>query len=152
MKQWLDSLPKRDQRILMVGAAALVIYIAVQLVLALYDAKNQSQTRLRAAAELNSWVSDAVGQIQQQGTNSNNQAYSLAQMAEAAAKKAGIRLSRFQPKNNQEAQVWLDDVPFDASLMFIAHLEQVYGVVIENIAINRSNKEGMVSARISFEQ
>lgn len=152
MKQWFNSLTKRDQRILLVGVIALLVYLVVQSALALYDAKNQSAVRLRAAAELNSWVADAVTQIQQQGSSTPSQQYSLAQMAETAAKKAGIRLSRFQPKNNHQAQVWLDEVGFDASLIFVAHLEQAYGVTIESIAINRSNQPGMVNARISFEQ
>jgi type II secretory pathway component PulM len=101
-------------------------------------------------------MNQAVSDIQQLkgsgavGSSSANM--TLAQIAESSAKRAGFRLTRFQPKDDTEAQVWLDKIAFSDLLSFLNQLEQVHNTSIETLAVNSAGEPGLVNARLKFKK
>ncbi|NRA41238.1 MAG: type II secretion system protein M [Pseudomonadales bacterium] len=152
LRQKFLALEKRDQSMLIVLMVALVAYVLVGLIwLGLLDSKQQLENRVSANQQLIGSMQTTVSQIRQlQGNNpSTANTRSLSQLAQQAAKKAELKMSRFQPKGD-EAQVWLDKVPFDRLLVFMSTIEQQYAVTVLSVSMNSANQAGLVNARIKF--
>ena len=151
------SLEKRDQRMLLVAVVALFFYVLMDVIfLGAYDARERNKKRFEANSATLSWMTQAVAEIQQlkgSGAISSGSANrTLSQIAESSAKRANFRMTRFQPKGDSEAQVWLDKIPFNSLLAFINHLEMTFSVSIETLAVNSTGEPGLVNARIKFKK
>lgn len=151
------GLEKKDQRMLLVGAAAFVLYMLIDVVfLGAYDAREANKKRFEANSTTLGWMGQGVAEIKQlkgRGAIASDSANkTLAQIAETSAKKSGFRITRFQPKGNDEAQVWLDKIPFSSLLSFINYLEMTFGVNIETLAVNSAGDPGVVNARLKFKK
>ncbi len=155
IKQKIEALDKRDQIMLGVLVVALVLYILVgQLFLGIMDERDRLAKRVDANNRLLTWMESAVDEIQQSSggrSSSTNSRQSLSQLAQAAAKRSNMTMSRFQPKG-EEAQVWLEKVDFADVLSFLSVLEEQYGVQVLNVSINSANQPGMVNCRVKFKK
>jgi general secretion pathway protein M len=159
MKDWFYSLASRDRMMLLVGAAALFLYLLIAVFfLGIYDWRASAEKRLDASLATYGWMQQAVTTIKQLGggnsTGVSNVAAnaSLAQLAEMSAKKANLRLTRFQPKGDNEAQVWLDKVAFKDLLEFVRTLELDFALTVESLSINSAGDDGIVNARLKFKK
>jgi len=157
MKEWFNQLEKREQYILVTGVVAVVVYLFYGVLYTgvvndrdTYTKRNVSDTKTLA------WMTDTVQTIGKlRGTSGVSgdarlRSKSLSQLSEMGAKRSGIRIGRFQPKGETEAQVWFDDVEFDKLLDFLARLELDYGLSIVDLSVNNSNAPGLVNARLKF--
>lgn len=155
IKQWFNNLPKREQYLLIIGGVVVLLYL-----LYLFGYKNIADQRDRyrsmnnAAEETLTWMNSAVAEIATLRRSGNVPAdsgnRSLAQLSELAAGRAGIRVNRFAPSGDNEAQVWFERIEFEKLLDCLSALELDYGVRIDNIAINAVNSPGLVNARLKI--
>lgn len=155
MRDWFNNLQKREQWIVLAGAVLVVFYLIYGVFYRGLAAEHHRYQQLveRNQATLN-WMQGAVATLQQAkrsgGVSSNAAGKSLSQLSELAAKRAQVRISRFQPSGDDEAQVWLDKVEFDQLLDFLLRLEQDYSLVVDNLSVNTANSPGVVNARLKF--
>lgn len=154
VKQWFQALPKREQYLLIVLAAVLFVYLSYLLgYKQLADQRDRYRTLNNTAEETLVWMNNAVAEIDSlrgsSGQASGNNR-SLAQLSETAAGRAGIRVNRFTPSGDNEAQVWFERIEFEKLLLCISTLELDYAVRIDTIAINAVNAPGFVNARLKI--
>lgn len=156
IKEWYAALPKREQYLLMFCAAVVLVYlIYIQGYQKLIKEKQRYQQLNQHSQETLLWVRQAVKEIEQsrnQGSGAAKQAAnsSLAQIAEKAAGRAGIRVNRFSPAGDNEAQVWFERVEFEKFLVCLSALELDYLVQVESLAVNAVNAPGLVNARLKI--
>ena len=58
--------------------------------------------------------------------------------------------SRLQPEGDGIVRIWLEDVPFDALLRWLADLQLRYGVRVDSADIERESAPGLVNARVTL--
>lgn len=77
---------------------------------------------------------------------------SLLSAVDQAAKSGTLTKppSRMQPEGDNQARVWLEDVPFDVLLRWMFELQNSYGVRIDVADIERQPTSGLVNARLSL--
>ncbi len=154
IRQWFKSLEKREQYILLVGAAVVVLYLLFGVMYrGLVEARASYQKQNISQQETLVWMQGAVQAIQALKQNSskvNIAGKSLAELSEEAAKSAEVRIGRFQPKNDNEAQVWLEQERFNNVLAFLARLEVDYGLSLEDVSVTSTNTPGIVNLRLKF--
>ncbi|CAA0125877.1 Type II secretion system protein M [BD1-7 clade bacterium] len=154
MKAWFNALEKREQIILIGGTIAAIATLIFYFYAELGDETRLYQSRAKASSETLSWMESAVQTIQKSGGGGAGNATfanrSMSQLSQMAADRSNLRVTRFQPNGNDEAQVWFDRVAFNSVLDFLARLELDYGVTVETAAINSANSPGVVNARIKF--
>ncbi len=154
--EWFNNLEKREQLILIGGLLAAMVLGLWSFYLDLSDERARYQERTLNAEETLVWMKQSVAAIKAaKGSGASNSGgefanKSLSQLSELAAKRSGLRFSRFQPKGNDEAQVWFDKVAFSKLLDFLTRLELDYGVSVETMSVNAANAPGVVNARIKF--
>ena len=155
LKQWFKSLSQRDQWLLVFIVALLtVVLLYGVLYRGLVKSHDLYKRQNVAAEETLGWMTTTVAKIngsrQTQGGSSSDGDKSLAQIAEVSAKQANITFNRFQPKGDTEAQLWFEQVTFNALLDFLARIEIDHGLNVASLSINVSNQPGLVNARIEI--
>jgi len=158
LKARFDALPLRQQWLLIAAAILIGVYIAVGLIYRPLVAKRDLLLQQNAGAERTlQWMRGAIAEIKSlhgAGTTSalSSSGMTLSQLVESSAARHSIRVSRFQPSGDDEAQVWLDKVPFDATVMLLDQLENQYGLDVLSVAVNGANAPGLVNVRLRFKK
>jgi|SRR5690554_3520222 len=152
-KQWFNSLAKKEQALLLFLAAVLTLYLFFILAYKpLVEQRDRYQTLNATNEQTLLWMHQAVAEIDSLRRGGNTTAAgsnrSLSQLAEMAAGRANIRISRFAPSGDNEAQIWFERIEFEKLLESLSALELDYAVHIESIAINAVNSPGLVNARL----
>jgi len=150
LKSWWASLESREQKL--VSVAGLVVIIAAfywGIWSPLNASLNEQQQKLTKQQQLLSWMKEK-GPIIIASKGSNNISganQSLTQIINATASSKQIKLSRVQPKGEEEIQVWIDDVKFSILLTWLQLLEQRYGITVSNTDLVRGEKIGFAKVR-----
>lgn len=154
IKEWFKGLEKREQYMLLAGIVAVIFYLLYGVMYrGLVDARDDFRKDNITQQETLVWMKGAVQAIQaikQTTSRVDTTGKSLAELSEEAAKVADVRIGRFQPKNDHEAQVWLEQEKFNNVLAFLARLEVDYGVSLEDVSITSANTPGIVNLRLKF--
>jgi general secretion pathway protein M len=148
-----QQLSLRDQAMLALLAAAVLLYVLYQLLwhpLAMANQhlleKNATATRsLASIAQL----AAQYRELQQSGAqNSAGQSESLTQLVDATVASNGLHMSRFQPGSSGDVQVRLDNASFDQVLRWLHELETKHGVTIRELGISPGAASGLVNISV----
>ncbi len=153
MKEWFNELERREQWIVIVGAATVLLYVLYSSVLApINDKIGTLQLRNKGAAETLQAIQQGAQEIKalRGASNGSGRGVNLSKMVDQSAAKFNIRVSRFQPSGNNEAQVWLEKVDFNQLIAWLDQMENGYGVAVSNVSMNSANNPGTVNARVRF--
>ncbi len=153
LKQWFNSLAKKEQALVLLLAAVLLLYLFYMLAYKPLSEERDRYQNLNANNEQTLvWMQGTVAEINSLRRGGKTAAAgsnrSLSQLAEMAASRADIRISRFAPSGDNEAQIWFERIEFEKLLDSLSALELDYAVHIESIAINAVNSPGLVNARL----
>ena len=156
LKHWYDNLEKREQVILIIGVFFVLFYVGYGvLYLGLVEGRDRYKQQVIGGEETLAWVNSTVQEIQSARSNGSSFSSamsdkSLSQISELAAKKSQIKISRFQPKSDIEAQLWLDKASFNQMIDFLSRLELDYGMSVKSLSVTSANSSGIVNARLKF--
>ncbi|BEU01510.1 type II secretion system protein M [Agarivorans sp. OAG1] len=148
MKQWWQSLNKREQNL--VTAAAVLVAIAV-----LYwgiwspiaGANAQAKQRLASQQQTLEWAQQQGSVIIANGRpQQTSSEVKVSQAVSSSARQQRITISRIQPKGD-EVEVWIESVPFNQLMTWLKMLSQRYGIIVENVDLDEGKQEGIVGVR-----
>ncbi|WP_432463927.1 type II secretion system protein GspM [Agarivorans sp. QJM3NY_33] len=149
MKQWWQSLNKREQNLVML--ASILCFVAV-----LYwgvwspvaQANQAAKQRLATQQQTLLWAQQQGAVILANGhTQANAGTIKVNQAVSSIARQQRISISRIQPKGDSEVEVWIENVPFNQLLGWLNMLSQRYGVVVESIDLDEGKQAGTVGVR-----
>ncbi|WP_404362925.1 type II secretion system protein GspM [Marinobacter sp.] len=155
-----DQLPRRDQQALTVMAIALlvgVLYFAVWRPVTAFH--TEALADHEQARSLVSWMEsnrNAIEQLAENRPSARNASQisdsrALMSAVTSSAGEAGIKLQRFEPSGENAIRLWLEDVPFNSVAAWLEQLTDEYGIVIDQAALDRADKPGMISARLTLQ-
>ena len=156
LKARFDELDQREQYLLMLAALVIAVLIFVS---AVYRPISGSLESARSAyhsqTELRNWMQRQVSQIKQ-STNTSASASkrgnrSASVVINQAASQNSIQISRSQPRNNNQYQIWLEDVPFNQLMVWLNSLQSDYGIHVHAINISRAEDNGKVRVNLTFQ-
>ncbi len=147
--EWFNSLEAREQLLVKMGSSILIVAMFYGLVWAPMNNTIANQTELLAQQQaLSTWVIQQeakVLQFRRQGPGKATLKGSLVQAVNQTAKASQITLTRIQP-NDEEVQVWIDEVEFNTLMAWLDSLDKT-GVQVLQADINESGGAGMVKVR-----
>jgi type II secretory pathway component PulM len=148
-----QQLSLRDQAMLIVLAAALLLYVVYQLLwhpLAASNARLQQQNA--AAAKSLDAITQMAGQLralqQSATTTANPQNENLTQLVDRTVAAHQLRMSRFQPGSNGDVQVRLDNASFDQVVRWLHELETAQGVTTRELVVAQGSAPGIVNVSV----
>lgn len=157
LQQWYNGLESRE-RSLVIAATITIIITLFYLVIwepihqGLADQRQQYETQ----NNIHAWMQQAAQEVKtlkaggSRAIKPSNQPVSI--IIEQSASNAGLKnnLSKLDASGSTGARVKLDDVSFDQMLIWLNTLEQHHAIVVDSADIDRADKPGTVSARLSL--
>lgn len=145
------GLSRREQRLMGVAGAVLILgglYWGV--VSPLQARAEQAQQRLVSERNLLVWVNGKKADIEmlrrQSGNRGQVTALPLNQAVTTSVKRFDLEIVRLQPQQ-EELQVWLKPMPFNALISWLDFLSINHGISVKFIDIGKNSVDGMVDVK-----
>ena len=158
-----DQLPARDRQALIVLAVALllaILYFMIWRPAAGFHERAVSERE--NARELLAWMQSNQEAIQSLSANRTSDSGSsatrdrpadgraLMALVTRTAREAELSLQRFEPSGEDAIRVWLEPASFGQVAAWLEQLAATNGVQVDQAAMDRSDKPGIVSARLTL--
>ncbi|GAA3979206.1 type II secretion system protein M [Allohahella marinimesophila] len=78
------------------------------------------------------------------------QGQSLISVIGNSARNFDLELQRFEPRGEDQVNVWLDKIEFNQMMLWLETLREQSGIVVSQINVDRTDVSGQISARISL--
>lgn len=115
---------------------------------------NMQQNNLKNQ-QLLVWMTESVATIKKASNNNNKTNKrgnrSLNEVINSTASRTNISISRSQPRDNNQYQIWLDQVAFNQLLVWLNGLQNDYGLFVSNINVSVTDKKGYVRVNLTFQ-
>jgi len=149
MKAWWQQLNTREQRLVSVMSALVMIFILYSAVWQPLNANLLSVTKkLDRQQALLTWVTDNTAHYQKAKGNTkvSNSRGSLSGIVNKSANSYKLTITRMQPQGD-DLQVWIDSVPFTKLLFWLEHLANNEGLQVQGIDLTHAERTGEVRVR-----
>lgn len=153
LRHWLGSLEPRERRLVLVAAAALIVFLPYQFIWSpLQNGIEDLETRVaRERRDLAAMQSLAleVQRLRQQGAVAGTLAagQSLLTVTDASARQQlGVAVENVR-EEGEGVRVQLRNAPFDDVMRWLDAMQQRYGAVVSEISIDRQDA-GRISGRV----
>jgi general secretion pathway protein M len=158
MKAWWYGLSPRDRTTALVGAIAVAAMLAWGLVWEPLAAARRSLAQQVVQAEADyAWLQGAAVEVQRArnsgtATPLDRAGRSLLALADATARDAGLGLAlkRVEPVSAGRVNTWFEAASFDVLATWIEQLGSGYGIVVEELSVDRGAALGTVDARVTL--
>lgn len=159
MKVWFNSLEANERRMMVIGAALLLLMLVY---VGLWEPLINKRDALRVStAEQESllvWMRGAAQEVKQLRGRAGQTAkpasgQSLLSLVDRTAKSGqlGPALKRVQPDGEDKVGVWLESASFDDVVRWLISLETRHGVRVESSVFQALETTGRVDVRLVFE-
>lgn len=146
------NLSERDRKALKLVALFSPVLVYLVLVQPLFGFYQSARNEFQEARDLLAWMeqnrhnvaaqANAVATEQASGTD-------VIQRLSFTAEAGGITLDRLQPQGSHGVQVWFQEVEFRKLMDWLQRLKDE-GITLESVSVDRTVKEGFVSAQCIF--
>lgn len=158
LNNWYNSLSLRDKNLLITTIIFLSITLFYLIVWEpVHQDRDLQQQKLKSQQDIYAWMQSASNEVKSLKSSgirkaTSNQPISL--ILENSAKISGLKqyINKIESSGKNGARVKIDSASFDQLLVWLNTLEQQHGVTITTASIERNEKMGTVSARLSFEK
>lgn len=146
-----QALDKREQNLALIAIVGLIICIFYFAIVSPLQARDELARRdLKTEQALFAFISDKAGEIEilREQTGGSNQVSALPinQAVTTSIKSYGLEIDRLQPQQ-EELDVWLKPMAFNALLKWLDHLSNKYNVQVKFIDIDETDTQGMVAVK-----
>ncbi|MGH8496449.1 MAG: type II secretion system protein GspM [Gammaproteobacteria bacterium] len=158
MKAWFRSLERREQLVVMAGAAVLVIVLFYLLVVQpLYGGTARLAERVEEKEQLVLWMRSVAPQLQVARTGAATATASgepLVVIVANTATAAELQqyLKQNQPAGDDSIRVRFEAAPFDQLVQWLGVLQSRHGVQINSASFDGGVQPGVVTASLVLER
>ena len=158
MKQWLSGLNNRERRIVLAGAAfVLIILLYLMVWEPLVSKRDQLRVSVKAQQSTYEWMQQAakeIGRISGRGVSVKKHQGSLLGTISNSAKSAlkGASLKRVEEDRQQGVRIWIEQVAFDDLIRWLGQIQQQYGIRVSSMVSERHSKAGRVNVRLILQR
>lgn len=149
----LEAREQQSLKLLFVAFAIFLAYFALWVPAQSY--MEDSQRLVEERAELLSLVQSsrsalARGSASSAATGTALNSQQLVSTVTNLAKRQKLSLKRFEPSGENKVKVWVEDVSFDVLVAWLSALETSVKVKVEQISVEKQDRPGVVSARLTL--
>jgi general secretion pathway protein M len=147
---WFQSRERREQLMVLIGAAAVVLILTATLLLNLHRKVVAAEQRVVAKRLDLAWLQTVAPQVAALRTMPAQGNESLVVLVDRVARTTGVAqsLSGSQSSGNGGLRVRMEKASFDALVAWLGQLSQQYGVSIDNASVDAAAAPGVVNATL----
>lgn len=149
IKLWWQGLNLREQRLVLVMALVLVLFLFFNLIWQpLNERLATAEQKLSSRQTLFAWVTDNTTRYENVKLTDGNKktSGSLSSVVNRTANQHQLTITRMQPQGGS-IQVWLDSASFTSLLFWFEHLANNENLQVQAIDLAQSDKQGEVRVR-----
>jgi general secretion pathway protein M len=154
-RTWYDGLQPRERRVVAIGGVAVAVLILVLgILMPLQSAVSSAVKRNETKREDLAWMQVNAQEIRAAGNRLPAETGEApVVLVDRVGREAGLAgaLRGTQPSGTG-VRVQLEAAPFDTLIVWLATLDERYGIAIESITLDRAARPGVVNASITFTQ
>lgn len=155
LKEKFAQLAMREKVLVAVAAFAVLFLLVYMLV---WQPMVEKQNRLdrqwnKANADM-TWIMENGAALQslKGGSGKSSSRGNLSSILNQAAVSTGLAMKRFQPKGQNEAQVWFEQVSYNKLLDWFKTVEQDKGLTLRKVNITESGENNVVDVSVVVKQ
>lgn len=157
---WWQAREAQERRVLVVGGIVVALMLAWAFVwYPLGQAQARLATRLAVQQQDLAFMQRAgteLASLRNKGgtTRATRGGQSLLALADASARKAGLgaTLKRIEPIDEHRVRLEFAGAGFDSLAAWLDGLQRDYGIATEDVSIDRSAGDGIVTARLTLQE
>ncbi|MBX3704228.1 MAG: type II secretion system protein M [Steroidobacteraceae bacterium] len=148
LREWHASLPEREQRVVVWGAAAAAVLLGAGLVWKLGDAVASAEQRVARRREDLAFIEAATPRLQ--AAPAARPGESLAIAVDRIAREGGLSqsLAGVEPASPGAIRARFTAASFDALAVMLVRLQQERGALVETASVSRTAAPGLVDATV----
>ena len=153
IKEWYAGLESNDQKVVLIAA---IFFSLVILVFGIVKPLNDSASKLRQQVDsrqksVDKWKAAMPTLLANKGQASSGiNSMPLSSVITTSTRKFNLRVSRVQEKNNDEIQVWFDNVAFSDFIRWTAEVQNRYQLKIASANIRSKDRDGLSSIDVKI--
>ena len=156
MQQWFNSRSRSEQLILVLGAAAVLLYLIYVMLLRPMSTRvdNLTVQNQRAAESLQAvkQLASEYRQLEKSAGGKKSSGGNLTRVIDSSVKANQLVMSRFQPSSRGDVQVRFENAAFNNVLDWLHQLENRHGVIVKDLSITPTGNSGYVNVSVRVRQ
>ena len=149
-----NALPERDRLALKVlGIFFGFLFVVFVIWFPAHAFVDHKQAAYEESRDLLTWMHANEALARRSALASNGQAktgQALLSVVNMAAQTRTLNIKRLEPDGEKDVRVWLENAPYEQTLLWLFDLENQYQVHIKQITIDKQPTAGYVNAHILF--
>ncbi|MEJ2455013.1 MAG: type II secretion system protein M [Candidatus Thiodiazotropha sp.] len=150
----------REQLALVAAAAALFLFLIYLLAWQPFvESVEQKRLLVKGQETTLEWMRENLGEVQRlrgqrQAAGVSNSNEALLTLVDRTAKQSQLRqqIKRIKPQGDDTVQLWVEQAAFDSLIKWVGGLNQLYGIQIDSLNIDRHELPGIVNARLVLQR
>ena len=156
MKDKYNALDASERKMLVIGSVFVTLFIVYSLLYKpMVDSIAQYEKSNSENQELLIWMKQSAaslsGNTSGKNTIDKRKGRALNVVINTTATSARLNISRSQPRDNKQYQIWLDQVVFNDLLSWLDVLQKDYGIFVSNINLSTTDEKGKVRVNLTFQ-
>jgi len=154
MKHWFLTLPRREQRLLLIATPLILMLLFWYLLISPQQAQQaQLQQQIEAKGRTLEWMQAAAHQVKQlqKQAPSRSANQNLRQLATRLAKQQRITVSRVQPLSDGRISLWAENIRYEDSLRYFDQLAK-QGVQVVQTQLSAQSSLGYINLYLTLKR
>jgi general secretion pathway protein M len=146
---WFKSLDERERLLVLATGGLSVLVIAYLILASFYKAVNAGATRVERKQQDLAWMRSVAPMLRNlSASQPGASGESLFVIVDRTARQAGLPSAVTTPNGERGVRVRLEGANFDIVVVWLANLQQQYGIGIESANFDSAGKSGIVNASL----
>lgn len=156
MNEFIARLSERERLLLLLAAGLVLLLLIYALAWRPLDQHLERMDRLISAQQADlDWMQVSamkIKQLRSQNTANRGRQQGLLSLVDQTVRRSGLAqaLKRVEPEGADKVTVRLEQAGFDAVVGWLETLQQVNGVMVQSISVDRQERDGMINARLTL--
>lgn len=146
-----QAMARREQLavVILAGFFAVIIVLYV-VVFPATDYHDKAQKNYKSALDTYTWMEANKGLVRQNADKlaARDPDQSLLGIANQTSKSFQLSFKRYQPVGENGLSLWLDNVSFNNTILWLERLDKRYNISVKEIAVDRQEEIGVVNVRL----
>jgi general secretion pathway protein M len=140
--------PREQMALRVLGGFLLIVLLVTVVLMPLHRFNTDSIAAFQAQQDTLAWMQANRTAIGNASAPTRKPGDSILTLANQSARELGLSFKRYEPSGERGLNLWLEQVPFDQVVKWLAALERDYGVIAVDFSASRRTEAGLVDVRL----
>ena len=150
VERYQSMSPREQLAVATLAGFFVIIFLLYVMILPATDYHNKAQQNYKSALDTYTWIEANKALVSQNADKlaARDPDQSLLGIANQTSKSYQLSFKRYQPVGENGLSLWLDNVSFNNTILWLERLDKRYNISVKEIAVDRQEEIGVVNVRL----